>query len=170
MQQQKTKVAAEFFAQGYRVSGTYSIISKALGDMIYDTTTDFVRLREAYISPIMDPARISAYYEEVLFDKSNLDFVLTLDSRDGLRRDQKFGMGRNSVNVFLIVPFFEIQGELRIVTSKFEPRLHLSSEAGPFLTLLNVVARSTFNPDISYEGGIALISRTKISFFGEKIN
>jgi len=166
---EKKKTIAEFFSQGYRVSGTFHLVTKPLADVVYDPTTDYIKLYDAYISPIMNPARIGAYYAETLFDKSNLDFVLIVDQRDGLRRDQRFGLGRYTVNIFLTVPFFEIQGTLHLVTQRFDPRLFLSSEAGTFITLLNAAARCTFNPDVTYEGGIALVSRSRISFFGEKV-
>ena len=165
---EKRTISAEFFAQGYRVSGTYSVVTRCLADEIYDPTTNYVELHNAYVSPIMTPARISAHYRQAIFDKENLDFILTLEQRDGLRRDQRFGLGRYSYDIFLTVPFFEVHGELRLVTQKLDPRLFLSSEAGTFITLLNVVAHSTFNPEVSYEAGVALVSRTKVSFFGQK--
>ena len=163
---EKKTVPAEFFAQGYRVSGSYTVQSRVLADEVYDPNTNYVALHDAYVSPIMNPARISAYYKYAIFDKANLDFILTVDSRDGLRRDQRYGLGRYAFNVFLAVPFFEISGELRLAISKFDPRVFLSSEADAFITLLNVVAHSTFNPEVSYEAGVALISRAKISFLG----
>lgn len=166
---EKNRITAEFFAQGYRVSGAYHIVTRPLADEVHDPTTDYVPLRDAYVSPIMNPSRISAHYREMLFDKNNLDFILTVDQRDGLRRDQRFGLGRHSYNIFLTVPFFEIQGELRLVMPKLDSRLYLSSEAGTFITLLNVTARSTFNPDVHYQGGVAMVSRAQVSFFGEVV-
>ncbi len=166
---EKSRITAEFFAQGYRVSGSYSIVTRPLADEVYDPTTNYVPLRDAYVSPIMNPSRISAYYRDTLFDKNNLDFLLTVDQRDGLRRDQKFALGRYTFKIFLTVPFFEIQGELRLVLPKLDSRVYLSSEAGTFITLLNVSARSTFNPDVHYEGGVALVNRVKVSFFGERV-
>lgn len=163
-------VSAEFFAQGYRVSGSYVATLRALADDVYDPNTNYVELRDAYVSPIMSPARISAHYKHAIFDKDNLDFILTVDPHDGLRRDQRYGLGRYAFDTFLTVPFFEIHGELRLTTQKFDTRLFLSSEAGSFITLLNVVAHSTFNPAVSYEAGVALVSRTKVSFFGQKVN
>ena len=165
--QRTNKVIAEFFAQGYRVSGTYVITKRPLADEIYDPTTNYLQLEEAYLSPIMDPAKISAYYALTLFDKSNLDFVLTLDKKDGLRRDQSYGMGTFQLSICLTVPFFEITGQLYLINRNFNPRIFLSSDAGIFITLLDVTARSTFNPDVSYQGGVALINRAHISFFGE---
>ncbi|HNT76527.1 MAG TPA: hypothetical protein PKH77_16060 [Anaerolineae bacterium] len=166
---EKNRTTAEFFAQGYRVSGTFYVVTRPLADEVHDPTTDYVPLHDAYVSPIMNPSRISAYYRDALFDKNNLDFVLTVDQRDGLRRDQRFGLGRYSFKIFLTVPFFEVQGELRLVTPKLDSRVYLSSEAGTFITLLNVTARSTFNPDVQYEGGVAMVSRLRVSFFGERV-
>ncbi len=165
--QRTNKVVAEFFSQGYRMSGTYVVTKRPLADEIYDPTTNYLQLEEAYLSPIMDPAKISAYYALTLFDKSNLDFVLTLDKKDGLRRDQAYGMGTFQLSICLTVPFFEITGQLFLVNRNFNPRIYLSSDAGIFITLLDVTAHSTFNPDISYQGGAALINRAHISFFGE---
>lgn len=166
--QRTNKIVAEFFAQGYRMSGTYVITKRLLADEIYDPTTNYFLLEEAYLSPIIDPARISAYYALTLFDKSNLDFALTMDKKDGLRRDQSYGMGNYQLTIFLTVPFFEITGSLFLTNKNFNPRLYLSSDAGIFITLLDVTVRSTFSPDISYQGGVALINRMHISFFGEK--
>ncbi|MEJ5311690.1 MAG: hypothetical protein WHX52_18160 [Anaerolineae bacterium] len=165
--QRTNKVIAEFFSQGYRMSGTYVVTRRPLADEIYDPTTNYLQLEEAYLSPIMDPAKISAYYALTLFDKSNLDFVLTLDKKDGLRRDQTYGMGTYQLSICLTVPFFEITGQLYLTNRNFNPRIYLSSDAGIFITLLDVTAHSTFNPDISYQGGVALINRAHISFFGE---
>jgi len=165
--QRINKVVAEFFSQGYRMSGTYVVTKRPLADEIYDPTTNYLQLEEAYLSPIMDPAKISAYYATTLFDKSKLDFVLTLDKKDGLRRDQAYGMGTYQLSICLTVPFFEITGQLFLVNRNFNPRIYLSSDAGIFITLLDVTAHSTFNPDISYQGGAALINRAHISFFGE---
>lgn len=165
--QRTNKVVAEFFSQGYRMSGTYVVTKRPLADEIYDPTTNYLQLEEAYLSPIMDPAKISAYYALTLFDKSNLDFVLTLDKKDGLRRDQAYGMGTFQLSICLTVPFFEITGQLYLINRNFNPRIYLSSDAGIFITLLDVTAHSTFNPDISYQGGAALINRAHISFFGE---
>ncbi len=165
--QRTHKVTADFFAQGYRVSGTYVVTRRALADEIYDPTTNYLQLEEAYLSPIMEPAKISAYYALTLFDKSNLDFVLTLDKKDGLRRDQSYGMGTYQLTICLTVPFFEITGSLYVANKFFNPRIYLSSDAGIFISLMDVTARCTFNPDVSYQGGVALVNRAHISFFGE---
>ena len=165
---ESNQIAAEFFAQGYRVSGTFAITTRLLADVMIDPTTDYLLVQEAYLSPISDSASISAHYTLAMVRKDNLDFVITIRQQDGLRRDQRYGMANNKYIIFLTVPFFEITGELNTTMKQFNPRTYIGMEAGAFITLLNVTARSTFNPNISYAGGVAIINRSKISFFGEK--
>lgn len=163
-------VSAEFFAHGYRLSGNYHIQNRLLADIIYDPTSDYILLHEAYLSPIMDPARISAYYKLTLMDKANLDFLITVNQRDGLRRDQHYGIVGNRFTVYMTLPYFEITGDLFTTMKVFHPKSYLTTEASTFITLLDVTAHSTFNPDVSYQAGTALINRVKLSFFGEKLS
>lgn len=165
---QKKKVQADFFAHGYRVSGAFSIINRLLADVIYDPTTNYMLLHDAYLSPIMDPAKISAYYKLTIMDKSNLDFVLTVKQRDGLRRDQHYGIAGNKFIICVTVPYFEISGDLHTTMKVFHPKSYLTTEASTFISLYNATARSTFNPDLTYEAGTILVNREKMSFFGQK--
>jgi len=162
------QIVADFFAQGYRVSGTFHISTRFFSDVIYDTNTNYVAIQEAYLSPITDPAKISAYYKTTTLNKANLDFVLTKEQKDGLRRDQRYALGTASFDLCLSVPFFEIRGRLPSTRRTFDARAFLSREAGIFITLLDVTARCTFDPDVSYQGGAALIARSSISFLGEQ--
>ena len=166
--QNQIQTVADFYSKGYRVSGMFVSDNRTLSDVLYDITTNYVRLQDAYISPITDPAKISAYYRTTLLNKSRLDFVITLDQKDGLRRDQHFSMGQYKFNVFLTVPFFQISGTLHSLTRGFNPRSYLGSDAGTFITVLDVIATCTFDPDLQYRGGAALVSRDNISFFGEQ--
>jgi len=160
-------IVADFFAQGYRVSGAFQVSSRLFSDVIYDANTSYLDVADAYLSPITDPATISAYYKTTTLNKANLDFVLTLDQKDGLRRDQRYKLGTNSFTLCLTVPFFEIQGRLPSANRTFNARAFMTQEAGTFITLVDVTARCTFNPDISYQGGAALIASRAISFLGE---
>jgi hypothetical protein len=161
------QTVADFFSQGYRVSGMFVSDNRTLSDVMYDITTNFVRLQDAYLSPITDPAKISAYYSTTLLNKASLDFIITIDPKDGLRRDQRFTLGQYQFSIFLTVPFFQITGILHSLTRAFNPRSYLGSDAGSFITLINVTATCTFNPSVQYKGGAALVSRDNIGFFGE---
>jgi len=160
------QIVADFFAQGYRVSGTFQISTRLFSDAIYDTNASYLAIQDAYLSPITDPAKISAYYKTTTLNKANLDFVLTIEQKDGLRRDQRYALGSTSFDLCLTVPFFEIQGRLPSTNRSFDARAFLAQEAGPFITLLDVTARCTFSPEVSYQGGAALIARSSIGFLG----
>ena len=161
------QIVADFFAQGYRVSGTFQISTRLFADVIYDTNTNYLAILQAYLSPITDPAKISAYYRTTTMNKANLDFILMVEQKDGLRRDQLYTLGTTSFDLCLTVPFFEIKARLPSAKRAFDARAFLTREAGTFITLLDVTARCTFNPDLSYQGGAALIARSSISFLGE---
>ena len=165
----KIQTVADFFSQGYRVSGMFQSENRTLSDVLYDITTNFVRLQNAYLSPITDPAKISANYRTTLLNKANLAFVMFTEQKDGLRRDQHFTMGQYKFNIFLTVPFFQITGVLHSLTRVFNPRSYLGADAGTFITLLNATATCTFSPYVQYKGGAVLVSRENIGFFGEHV-
>jgi hypothetical protein len=162
------EVVADFFSQGYRVSGAFSEGNRALPDVVYDLNTDYLLIRDAYLSSITDPAAIATHYATALLAKRNLEFVLVMDQKDGLRRDQHFTLGSHTFDLCVSVPFFEIRGRLHSQLRTFDPRAFLGSGAGPFITLLDATARCTFGPNTSYQGGAVLINRAAISFLGEQ--
>jgi hypothetical protein len=171
MQQSRNtqEIVADFFAHGYRVSGAFPIGNQNLPEAIFDLNTSYLLIKDAYLSPITDPATISAYYETMLLVKPNLDFVLTMDSRDAMRRDQRYRAGNMvEVSIAMTAPYFELQGKMQTISRSFDPRSFLSNEAGEFITLMEVTASCTFRPEIQYQGGAAIISRKNVSFFGER--
>ena len=160
------KIVADFFTQGYRVSGAFQVSTRLFSDVSHDTNLGYLSIQQAYLSPITDPAKINAYYKTTTLNKANLDFVLTIEQKDGLRRDQFYRLGTASFDLCLTVPFFEIRGRLPSSGRTFDARAFLTQEAGAFIALLDVTARCTFNPDVSYQGGAALIARSSIGFLG----
>jgi hypothetical protein len=163
------KVPTEFFSFGYRLSGTFDARKRSLGDVIYDTTTAYLIIQSAYISPVDRPAEISAHYADAIIIKSELSLVLTMQEDVALRRDQQYGsyLGPQLKPVFLTLPFFEVTGQLRM-PGRLDPRVLLSSQTEGFVTLMDVTARTTSNPDITYEGATGIVNKSKISFMGIK--
>jgi hypothetical protein len=167
--QNRAQVSVEFFSFGYRLSGTYNARSRSLGDTVYDTTTAFLIVENTYISPVDRPSEMSANYAEAILVKEELSFALTMNEEAALRRDQQYGsyLGPQLKPVFLTLPFFEITGQLRI-PGRFDPRVLLSSQTERFVTLMDVTARTTSNPDITYQGAAGIVNKSKISFMGVK--
>lgn len=107
-----TQVVADFFAQGYRVSGAFQTSTRLFSDVIDDPNTNYIAIQQAYLSAITTPAKIGAYYKTTTLNKTNLDFALALKQKDGLRRDQQYTRGTHVFSLRLTVPFIEIQGHL----------------------------------------------------------
>jgi hypothetical protein len=158
---------AEFFSRNYRLSCSLDARRRSLGDILYDPTSSYVFVEDAYISPIDYPARISTDYPKAIIVKDSLTFALTPEQDSVFRRDQKYGhyLGPNLEKVFIALPYVELQGEL-LMPGRTTPQVLLSSSTEGFITLLDVKAHVTSNPEITYEGEAAIVSKNKISFMG----
>ncbi|HOC21864.1 MAG: hypothetical protein GYA30_02435 [Chloroflexi bacterium] len=165
--QHTTTIVADFFADGYRVSGAYDARQRSLGDAIYDSTTSYLTIENAYVSSIRQAGEITGSYPVAIIVKDALTFVLSMDLNDTLRRDQKYGsyLGLQLVPIFLTLPFFDLQGFLRL-PGRLDPRVLLSSTTERFLTVVDVTAHVTFEPDLSFQGAAALVNKSQISFLG----
>lgn len=164
---QRTNVVADFFAHGYRVSGAFDVRQRSLGDAIYDNTTAYLVIENAYVSSIRQAGEIAASHPIAIVQKEQLSFALAMEVNDILRRDQKYGsyLGLQLIPIFLTLPFFDLNGFLRM-PGRLDPRVLLSSSSERFLTLVDVTARTTFEPEISFQGAAALVNKTEISFLG----
>jgi hypothetical protein len=153
----------EFFVDGYRVSGTFVARPRTLGDAMYDSTTSYLTLREAYVSPIGAPAKITARRGETVLVKDRIAFALTMEMEMALRRDQRYGSYRGPQfrPVYLTLPFFELEGLIRL-PGRLDPLVLLSSRTEAYLTLVEVTARLTLHPDITYHGEAALVHKRMI--------
>ncbi len=160
-------ITAEFFVDGYRISGSFSTRPRTLGDVLYDSTTSYVQLTDAYVSPIGAPAEITAQQRDAVIVKERLLFALTVTKEDALRRDQQYGSysGPKFKPIYLILPFFELEGLIRL-PGRLDPIVLLSSRAEAYLTLIDVTARLTLQPDIVYRGEAALVNKRLIGLMG----
>ncbi len=153
----------EFFVDGYRISGTFTVRSRTLGDAMYDSTTSYLTMREAYISPIGEPGKITAHQRETVIVKDRIAFALTMEVEMALRRDQRYGSysGPQFRPVYLTLPFFEVEGLIRL-PGRLDPIVLLSSRTEAYLTLVEVTARLTLHPDITYHGEAALVNKRMV--------
>ncbi|HDQ34742.1 MAG TPA: hypothetical protein ENN14_00325 [Chloroflexi bacterium] len=160
-------IVVDFFAHGYRVSGNYKARQRPLGDAIYDNTTSYLMVEDAYFSTVTKPADITASYPVATIVKQNLSLALTGNTDDALRRDQKYGsyLGLKLIPVFITLSAFELKGSLRI-PGRLDVRVILSTQTETFITLVDVTVRSTYKTDVTFTGGAALVNKTHIGFMG----
>lgn len=157
----------EFFSRNYRLSCSIDTHRRSIGDILYDQTSSYVFVDESYISPIHYPSRISIDYPNAIIVKDSLTFVLTANRDSVFRRDQKYGqyLGPSLKKVLIALPYFELEGEL-LLPGRTTPQVLLSSTTEGFITILDVKARVTSNPEIIYEGEAAVVNKHQISFVG----
>ncbi len=154
----------EFFTEGYRISGAFTIRTRSLGDAMYDSTTSYLALREAYISPLGEAGKMTARQGHTLIVKEHITFALTMEVETALRRDQRYGSyrGPQFQPIYLLLPFFEVQGLIRL-PGRIDPLVLLSSRTEAYLTLIEVTARSALHPGITFHGEAALVNKQKVS-------
>ncbi len=161
-----TWLVADFFVHSYRMSGHLNVRQKKLADQLNDRTSDFLSLENVYISSIERPADIVVSYPSSILRKSNIIAVVVARQEDGLSREQAYGsyLGVYLHDVFITVPFFEIQGGLRL-SGRADLRTVLTTGASEFISILDGQMRSSVHPDIVFDGGIILVNRERIGAF-----
>ena len=164
---QPSLITAEFFIHSYRISGSFYVRTRSLGDALYDSTTSYLTLADAYISPISAPTKITARQHDAVIVKSAISFTLTMTREDALRRDQRYGSysGPQFKPIYITLPFFELEGLIRL-PGRLDPIVLLSSRTEAYLTLIDVTARLSLQPEITYHGEAALVNKHLISMMG----
>jgi len=159
-------LAVDFFTQSYRISGHVDVRQRNLADILNDPTTGFVRLEDAYFSPLDRPGEIVATYPTPHLVKANLTFAVVPHQEDALSRKQAYGryLGTFLQQIFLTVPGFEIVGYLRL-SSKIDLRRVLTTEPNDFIAVLDGRVRVSLRPDITFTGGGILVNRRHIGAF-----
>lgn len=164
---QRSNVVADFFSQGHRVSGAYDARQNSLGDVLYDNTSSYLIIENAYVSFVRRAGEITANHPIAVVVKDNLSFALTMDVNDALRRDQKYGSysSLQLMPISITLPFFDLRGMLRI-PGRLDPRVLLASSTERFLTMVDVTVQVTSEPDLNFQGAAAVVNKAHISFLG----
>jgi hypothetical protein len=159
-------LAADFFTHSYRISGHLDVRRKSLYDIINDSTTNFLELEDAYISPIHRPGDIIATHPASYLAKKNLTAVVVPHRDDALSRKHSYGsyFGTFLVKVFLTIPAFEIVGYLRLST-KMDIRHVLTSGTDEFMAVLDGRVRASIRPDVVFTGGGILVNKHHVGAF-----
>ena len=159
-------LVADFFVHCYRISGRLDVRHKKLADQLGDRTTSFLQLEDIYVSNIERPAHISANYATSILRKDNIIAVVVAEQEDGLPREQTYGSYRGTFlrKVFVTVPYFEIEGDLRLA-GRTDLRSLLVSGTSNFVLILDGRVRASAHPDIVFSGGAILVNKDHIGSF-----
>ena len=161
-----TWLVADFFVHSYRISGRLDVRQRRLADQLGDHTTSFVQLKDVYISNLERPAHIAASYLATTLRKENIIAVVVAEQEDGLPREQTYGsyLGSYLRKVFVTVPSFEIEGNLRL-SGRSDLRQVLTTGTGDFVLILDGRMTSSAHPDVVFTGGAILVNKGHIGTF-----
>lgn len=159
-------LVADFFTHSYRISGRINVRFKKLADQLNDHTTSFVLIEDAYVSNSQHPADIAASHASAILHKRNIVAAIVPRQEDGLPREHTYGsyFGVYLCKVFLTIPFFEIEGYLRLA-GKLDLRTVLTIGTGDFVTILDGQMKSAIRPEITFTGGAVLVHKEHIGAF-----
>ncbi len=159
----------DIFTDAYRVSGRCAVSTGGIFAELDNPNTAFLDLQAAYVSRIHDPGTIVYGYDLLSFRKSNINFLILQDRRDGVAVGTAHGRsvftrGR-PIPIFLSVPAFEIAGEVMFEGS-MTPSALLVQSLGGYLMLFAATATASTHPDLSYSGDLIMVHKDRVGILG----
>jgi hypothetical protein len=171
MQQQQATVrsgyvAGDFMTRTFRITGEVALRGEPVLDQLNDLNALFLTLERMFVSPLLDPAVLTAHYEMGEVRKDNIGIVILTQMKDGLpyREGRYMGRDHKDRQVLVVAAGFEIRGALRL-----HPSVNVSNfvrtTPEDFIPLFNAKATLTTRRDLVFEGGAILLNRTQIEVF-----
>jgi hypothetical protein len=159
-------LVTDFFTHSYRISGRVNVRNQKLADQLNDHNTSFLLIDDAYVSNSQHPADIAASHASAILHKHNVIAAVVPRQEDGLPREHTYGSYFSVYlrKVFLTVPFFEIEGHLRL-SGKLDLRTVLTTGTDDFIVILDGQMRSSVRPDVTFTGGAVLVKKEHIGAF-----
>ena len=158
-------LAADFFTTAYRMSGHVDTGKRRLADILSDRLSDFLFLKDVYVSRIYKPGEIIAYYHTGSLIKDQITFVVLPTEADGLSKDHVYpALTRQMRKVFITVPSFELRGSIRVV-GKLDLQALLVTGTDKFMPLLNATASSSLLPQVQFSGPVILVNKSSVELF-----
>ena len=158
-------LTADFFTNTHRFSASVAVAGRRLADVLNDRLTDFLEVRNVYISRLDKPGEILGVYKQAALIKKQITFMVIAAEADALSQEYKYNpLTRSMEDIFLSVPSFEISGKLEIV-GKFDLKAILAIGTTTFIPLFQGSAIHTSYASVNFGGPVILVNKTAIEFF-----
>jgi len=156
----------DLFVYNYRVSAQVDTRNRTMNDLLNDQLASYLELFDSYVSRVDQPGQIVAHYPQAMLRKDGLSFVIVPEDQSRPSGQRAYGyMARSRYKAFLILPFFEVNGEL-LIQGKLDLHHFLVKGLDHFFPISAGTARLTFAPDITFEGAALLVNKDRTEFFG----
>jgi len=155
------RVTADFFTASYRFSASVLVYTRRLIDVLSDHTTDYLEMVDIYISRINNPGDIIATYQKGTIVKEEINFIMLASETEATSKERHYAT-RENVPIFLSIPSFEIQGQTQWGSKELQARKILATDSQKFLSIVDAMASNSLFPDVTFQGPIALVNKSKI--------
>lgn len=156
---------ADIFTYSHRFSANVPVFSRRLGDILNDRMTDFLEVRDVYVSRINKPGEIAGTYKLASLVKKHITFVVLPTEADGLSQEHKYNaFSKSTEDVFITLPAFEISGRLEII-GKFDLKAILTVGTTKFMPIFQGRAVNSAYPEVNFSGPVILVNKEAINLF-----
>jgi hypothetical protein len=155
------RVTADFFTASYRFSASVIVYKRRLVDVLGDQISDYLDMVDIYVSRINSPGDIVATYQKGALVKKEINFIMLSTEAEGISKE-RFYAGRENLPIFMSIPSFEVTGQIQWGRADLDVKKLMGSDSQKFLPILEATATSSFFPEVSFQGPLALVNKTKI--------
>jgi hypothetical protein len=163
----KGHLSAEFLTQTYRISGEINLKGQPFVDLLNDKMSTFIRIENAYVSPIDDPTVFKAQAPSAVLRKDTIALVILSREEDGVARHTLYHIKPDApvlFNVFSVIHGFEVHGGLKL-SSPVDIDNLIMQNVDRFITLYRATATLAANADIQFYGGSLLLNREMANLY-----
>jgi hypothetical protein len=155
------RVTGDFFTDSHRFSASVVVYKRHLVDVLGDRMTDYLDLVDVYVSRNNDPGEIIHTARWGTLVKAEINFIILSSETQAISKERFYSPHRTSRQIFLTVPFFEIQGLFQWL-GDLEIKKLMATDTQKFLPVLKVNATNPFFPEFNLQGPMALVNKAKI--------
>jgi len=158
-------LTADIFTSSHRFSASIPLYNRRLADILNDRLTDFLQVRNVYVSRINRPGEIVGTFKLATLLKTHINFVVLPTEADGLSKEHKYNaFSKSTEDVFITLPSFEIRGRLEII-GKFDLKAILTVGTTKFMPIFQGQVVNSFYPQVTFSGPVVLVNKAAVELF-----
>jgi len=158
-------LTADFFTGSHRFSASVVLHNRRLTDILNDRMTDFLQVRNVYVSRINKPGEILGTYKLASLIKRHITFVALPTEADGLSKEHKYNaFSKSTEEVFITLPSFEVSGRLEII-GKLDLKAILAIGTTKFMPIFQGGAVNALYPSVTFSGPVLLVNKEAVELF-----
>ncbi len=158
-------LTADFFTSSHRFSASIVLQNRRLTDILNDRLTDFLHIKDVYVSRINNPGEILGTYKTATLLKPHITFVALPTEADGLSKEHKYNaFSKSTEEIFITLPSFEISGRLEII-GKLDLKAILTIGTTKFMPIFQGNAVNALYPSVAFSGPVLLVNKVAVELF-----